>query len=79
MRLDFSSPVNWYAEGSVKRGKDCPRHVDLPQSESALLALRRSVERGIPYGGERWQAKTVTLLGLESTIRSRGRPLRILL
>ncbi len=64
----------WYSEGPVKRGKSWERHVDQPQTEAELLALRRSVERGIPYGSDRWQQKTVTSLGLESTLRSRGRP-----
>jgi putative transposase len=72
----WNSPARpkWYSEGPVKRGKDWLKHVNQPQSEGELLALRRSVERGIPYGGERWQQKTVTALGLESTLRSRGRP-----
>ncbi len=75
LRLASSSArPPWYSEGPVKRGKSWERHVDQPQTEAELLALRRSVERGIPYGGDRWQQKTVTALGLESTLRSRGRP-----
>ena len=38
------------------------------------VALRRSVERGVSYGSERWQRKTIAALGLESTLRPRGRP-----
>jgi putative transposase len=71
-----SSPARpkWHSEGPVKRGQDWVRHVDQPQSAGELQALRRSVERDIPYGGERWQQRTVTALGLENTLRSRGRP-----
>jgi putative transposase len=38
------------------------------------VALRRSADRGTPFGGNRWQKNTVTKLGLESTLRNRGRP-----
>jgi putative transposase len=64
----------WYSAGPVSRGQDWLRHVNRAQSEGELLALRKCVERGIPYGGERWQRTTVTALGLESTLRPRGRP-----
>jgi len=64
----------WYHEGPVKRGKNWLRHVEQPQTDVELVALRRSVERGIPYGGEQWQRRTVATLGLESTLRPRGRP-----
>jgi putative transposase len=64
----------WYNEGPVRRGRDWVDYVAQPQTDAELVALRRSVERGVPYGGERWQKKTITALGLESTLRSRGRP-----
>jgi putative transposase len=64
----------WYHDGPVRRGRDWPAYVAQPQTDAELVALRRSVERGVPYGSERWQKKTITSLGLESTVRSRGRP-----
>ena len=54
--------------------KDWMRHVNRPQSEGELQALRRSVQRGQPYGTEPWVQTTAKRLGLESTLRSRGRP-----
>jgi putative transposase len=48
--------------------------VNQPQTESELLALRRCVERGQPFGGESWIKKTAARLGLASTLRPRGRP-----
>jgi len=39
------------------------------QTESELAALRRSVQRGTPYGEDRWQKRTVEALGLQSTMR----------
>ena len=48
-------------------------YVATPQTDVELLALRRSVERGVPYGN-RWQAQAIAALGLEGTLRPRGRP-----
>ena len=48
--------------------------VNQPQTEAELKQLRTSVQRGRPYGGEAWAAKTAKKLGLESTFRPRGRP-----
>ena len=40
-----------------------------------LAAVRKSVERGAPLGSNpTWQQVTATRLGLESTLRARGRP-----
>jgi hypothetical protein len=45
--------------------------VNRPQSESELTALRRSVNRGTPFGTDRWQTRTAQTLGLEWTLRTR--------
>ena len=37
-------------------------------------ALQRSLRRGQPFGSPEWQSKTAKRLGLESTLRPRGRP-----
>ncbi|MGE5195132.1 MAG: transposase [Deltaproteobacteria bacterium] len=49
-------------------------HVNAPQTEAELSALRRCVNRGSPFGSESWSERTMRSLGLESTIRPRGRP-----
>ncbi|HTI50832.1 MAG TPA: transposase [Planctomycetaceae bacterium] len=49
-------------------------HVNTPQTEAELSALRRCVNRGSPYGSDSWSERTIRSLGLESTIRPRGRP-----
>ena len=46
----------------------------LRQREAELEALRRAVVRGCPYGGGGWVDKTARRLGLEATLRPRGRP-----
>ncbi len=42
--------------------------------EEELETLRRSVNKGRPFGSDGWVARTVKRLGLMSTVRSRGRP-----
>ena len=48
--------------------------VNEPQTEGELEAIRRSVSRSQPYGKDDWVKATAKQLGLESTLRSRGRP-----
>ena len=56
----------------------CPRNwlslVHEPQNDLELNALRHSIARGAPYGGERWSQRIAEQLGLESSLRPRGRP-----
>ena len=48
--------------------------VNRAQSEAELESVRTSVQRGRPYGAEKWSQKTAKTLGLEGTFRPRGRP-----
>lgn len=48
--------------------------VNRPDNEKEQEALRRSVQRGRPYGAPAWQCDMAKRLGLESAYRSRGRP-----
>jgi putative transposase len=48
--------------------------VERPQAEAELAAVRRCVERGNPFGSPAWSERVVEQLGLQSTLRSRGRP-----
>jgi putative transposase len=49
-------------------------YVNGVETEVELEALRRSLQRGAPYGDEAWTERTAKRLGLESTLRPRGRP-----
>jgi putative transposase len=49
-------------------------HVNQPLSDAELAAIRRSVDRGAPYGDGAWHDRAVRRLGLETTLRPRGRP-----
>jgi putative transposase len=58
-------PANWL--GRVNRA----------ETRAELEALRRSVRRGQPFGGEAWTADLIARMGLEHTIRPRGRPRKL--
>ena len=48
--------------------------VHQPIHEKELMAIRRSIERGTPYGRESWSAAVAKQLGLEHAFHRRGRP-----
>jgi len=58
----------------VPRPRAWVEHVNAVQTEGELVALRRSVERSQPFGGDVWTKRAARRLGLESTLRPRGRP-----
>jgi putative transposase len=60
--------------GPVERPADWLKWVNKALTPVELEVLRRSVNRGAPYGDAGWSAATATKLGLESTLRPRGRP-----
>jgi putative transposase len=62
------------ADPPVALGRLWLKHVNEPQTEAELAAIRRSIARGQPYGGERWCEKVTRQLGLQHTFRPRGRP-----
>jgi len=62
------------ADWPVDRPRPWLRLVNEPQSPDELEAMRRAVQRGRPFGGTTWEKQAATRLGLESTLRPRGRP-----
>jgi putative transposase len=64
----------WLDQGPVPRHAGWLEYVQAPQTDAELAALRRSVERGTPYGRAAWVQRTAEQLGLESSLRSPGRP-----
>ena len=51
--------------------------VNEPQTSAELQAIRASVNRGSPFGDEKWQEQAATTLGLQATQRPRGRPRKV--
>ena len=66
-------PLLWRGPGMVRDERWIER-VNEPLSVSDLQRMRLSTQRGQPYGDEAWTKETARRLGLESTLRSRGRP-----
>jgi putative transposase len=64
----------WLAASPVALPTNWASIVNRPQSEAEIEAVRRSISRGTPFGAESWVKIAVKRLGLEATIRPRGRP-----
>ena len=69
---DFAKQV--LSEWPVARPRQWLSHLQQPQSEAELAALRRSVARGSPFGNSKWTERIAKQLDLEITLRPRGRP-----
>jgi len=73
----WSNPAErpgWLAEGPVPRPEPWLEHVNAAITAGELESLRRSVNRGAPFGSEAWVESAARLHGLKSTLRPRGRP-----
>ncbi len=64
----------WLSAWPVERPRDWVARVNRPETVLELEALRLSVQRGRPFGNEGWVRRMAKRFGLESTMRSRGRP-----
>jgi putative transposase len=62
------------ARWPLPRPRDWAELVHEPQTEEELAAIRRSIQRGSPFGNEEWTQRTIKHLDLETTLRPRGRP-----
>ena len=58
----------------IPRPRQWVEHVNRPQTDAEETAIRMSVVRGQPLGSPTWVQKAAKALGLESTLRPRGRP-----
>ena len=77
------SSLQWWSEKRhlpfpggwpVERPAAWVEYVNGVESAAELEALRCSVRRGRPFGDVGWVTRMVQRMGLESTIRPRGRP-----
>ncbi len=58
----------------IDRPRGWVRRVNAALGAKELEAVQRSIKRGSPYGSPAWVKRTAARLGLESTLRPRGRP-----
>ena len=52
--------------------------VNRSQTDAEIEALRRSVNRGTPYGSENWKIEIAAALGLKYTLQPSGRPKKLI-
>ncbi len=60
--------------GPVRRPPDWLRHVNTPQTEPEVEALRESLRRQRPFGDAVCMQAPAQRLGLEASLRPQGRP-----
>jgi len=60
--------------GPVSRPAGWLEHVNAPQTEAELEALRECLRRRRPYGDTVWTERIARQLGLDASLRPRGRP-----
>ena len=78
----WGSLWNWCGGGSLIKlstwpFKRLPRWIDRVNeaiTKQEKVALQNCIQRGCPYGTEKWVARTAKDQGLELTLRPRGRP-----
>src|SRR4029077_7575228 len=64
-RLQRKEPKDRLSAWPVALPRDWRAHVNRAQTKAEEEALRRSVNRGTPFGGDAWQQQIVEDLGLE--------------
>lgn len=68
--LDKEILASW----PLPRKRSWLKQVNDPLTTGEVKAIERSLQRGCPYGDEHWMERMVKKLGLESTVKPRGRP-----
>ena len=68
--------ASWLSDWPLERPRLWVKQVKTAETktEAEVAALRRSVQRGCPFGEASWSEQMVRRLGLEMTLRPRGRP-----
>jgi len=62
------------AESPTPLPRNYQRWINEPESAEELAALRASVNKGVPYGGDSWRERMIKRYALEQTLRNPGRP-----
>jgi len=72
----FEGQKGFLHPAPIERPPDWTAEVNAPLTQAELDAVRHSVRRGTPFGSEAWVEQVARQLGLEATLRPRGRPRR---
>jgi len=62
------------ADWPIPRPRGWSELVNRAETDEELAAVRSSVNRSTPFGSEHWTTNTAARLGLEFSLRPRGRP-----
>lgn len=76
METSGEKPRSMADEVPVKLPENWREYVDTPFSGIELERVRKSVNRQAPFGSLTWRDTMCRELGLESTLRPRGRPMK---
>jgi putative transposase len=71
---ELAQPSSIVHPGTVPRPENWVWWVNQPQTAAELEEVRQSVNRGTPYGSPVWVRRAAIQLGLEASLRPRGRP-----
>ena len=71
---DGEGRPGYLTSGPVRRPKDWLAWVNQAITPGELESLRRSVNRGLPFGNDTWSTQAAEEMGLQATLRPRGRP-----
>ena len=64
----------WLRPWPVDRPRNWRAEVNRPMDDRVIQSVRQSLARGVPLGNERWTSRIASRLGLDITLRPRGRP-----
>ena len=78
-RREHGTPADRRLLGAwpLPRSRRWCEFVTEPQTEGEVDAIRHAVNKGHPYGEAAWVTTVANELGLESTLRRRGRPRKV--
>ena len=65
------------AVSPVPHALDWLPYVNEPQTEAEVESLRECIRRRRPYGDDAWAQRTARQMGLEASLRPRGRPAKM--
>ncbi len=73
---EWCDGVRWRVAdaGPVDRARNWLALVNRPLEDGVLAGLHQSVNRGAPWGEESWVRRIAARLGINSSLRPRGRP-----
>ena len=69
-----SALTRWLRPWPVDRPRNWLAAVNRPIEKEALQGVRQSLTRGVPMGDMPWNTRIARRLGLDITLRARGRP-----